>query len=226
MLQRFRKVSDNLFRSSAPNSDDIIWLNKKFGISRIISLDHKSSSKIALTCKLLGINHIDLSIDIGKKATLMRFLMEIEKLFQTNENTLIHCLWGRDRTGLACAIYRCSQDGWSAEKAIKEAENLDFGLELDPSIKQLYISIIENCAKDHQKKDANDANDIVENAREKPYNDYLDGSATANLSWAPYADRYVREYPMTEMDLNNGEANPLGGAGPSIIGDGPRSTTI
>lgn len=216
MLHRFRKVSDNLYRGSAPASEEVIWLNKKLGITRIISLDEISGKKINLVCTLLKINHINLPIDIAKKSTLIRFLLEIGKLFKSPEKTFLHCKWGKDRSSLACAIYRCQEQGWSAEEAIKEARSLGFGIGLDPEIDHLYVSLIEDSDKS---KDINTAYDIVDNSRNESYDSYYAGSIQ-NKSWSPYADRNVNIWPAPSESLSDPERNPLGGFGPSIVGDG------
>lgn len=185
MLQRFRKVSPTLYRSSAPDPQDVKWLNKNLGITRIISLDPEASDKIHLACELLQINHIDLPIDYSRKS-LMNFLLKIQSLFEEQEKTLIHCQHGRDRTGLACAIFRCKFDNWSSEKAIKEAEDLDFGKGLDPSVVHLYKSIIRDAAKPEEDEDINATMDYGRDLGTTVYT--YPGSISDNLSWAPISD--------------------------------------
>ena len=220
MLQKFRKVSPTLYRSSAPTPEDVIWLNKKVGITRIISLDEAAGKRIDLSCQLLGINHVMLPITMTR-ISLLRFLDEIGKLLQSSEKTLIHCKYGRDRTGLAVAMYRVQEQGWSPERAIKEARSLDFGKGLNPEVVALYISLIQDSSKKEdlsEVQDVNEASDIVDGSRES-YDDYF-GSPSENLSWSPYGDRNVREFPMSPMSLNDSEGNPLGQFGPSIVQDG------
>jgi protein tyrosine/serine phosphatase len=216
-MYNFSKVSAKLYRSSAPTADDVIWLNKKLGITRIISLDHASGQKISLACKLLGIEHIMLPIDFAQKSTIIRFLAKITGLFASSKKTLIHCLHGKDRTGLAIAIYRCQEDGWSARDAIKEARGFGFCVGLDERIKSLYLSII----KDYEKKeDINSASDIVDASRQS-YDDYV-GSASENVSWSAYADPNLSGYGKNQPSVGPTEddGNPLGGFGPSVVGGG------
>jgi protein tyrosine/serine phosphatase len=218
-MYNFRKVSEKLYRSSAPDAEDVIWLNKKVGIKRIISLDAAAGKKIALSCSLLGIEHIMLPIDIGKKTSLIVFLDKIGKLLDNPKKTLIHCLHGKDRTGLAIGLYRCEKEGWTADDAIKEAKTFGFGQGLDPKVVELYKSFILDADKN---QDVNSASDIVDGSRES-YDDYF-GAPSENLSWSPYGDRNVHEFPQTSTSLNDAERNPLGGFGPSVVGGG--STTI
>lgn len=217
-MRNFSKVSNILYRSSAPTVEEIIWLNKKISINRVISLDEVSGKKIDLACKLLNIEHINLPIIIGDTSSLVDFISQIDTLFDSRKKTLIHCLHGKDRTGVAIAIYRCRKDGWSAKAAITEAKKFGFGIGLDPRVVALYESIINDAEKSGDK---NDASDIVDGSRES-YDDYF-GAPSENLSWSPYSDHNVRIFPQTSTSLSDGERNPLGGFGPSIIGDG---TTI
>lgn len=186
MLQRFRKVSPTLYRSSAPSKEDVIWMHKHLGINRIISLDNASGDKIKLICSLLDMEHIELPIDFSRKH-LMNFLLKIEKLFESKEKTLIHCFHGKDRTGLACAIYRCKTQGWSAEKAIKEADSLDFGTGLGKETVSLYKEIIRDSAKsDEDKEDVNAAFDYNGDTGTTSYT--YPGAISDNLSWAPISN--------------------------------------
>ncbi len=215
-MYNFKKVSPKLYRSSAPNPEDVISLNKKFGITRIVSLDEDSGKRIALSSKLLGIEHIMLPIDLGKKSTLIRFLSKFDDLLGSPQKTLIHCLHGKDRTGMAIAIYRCQKEGWSAEEAIDEAKAFGFGVGLDDNVVNLYVSVINNAEK---QGDVNSASDIVDASRES-YDDYV-GSPSENLSWCGYADPNLSGYPDAHKGpMHDEERNPLGGFGPSIVGGG------
>lgn len=215
MLKNFRKVSANLYRSSAPAPNDLKWLKDNFNISRIISLDEETGNKLALACKLLRMEQVKLPIEGWKKSSLINFVSKIGAALDSDKKTLIHCLHGKDRTGMAVAIYRCKEEGWSVDKAIKEADSFGFGKGLDPKVVETFTSIIHDFAN-HE--DVNEVSDIVDQSRES-YDKYVD-SPSSNLSWSPYGDRNVREAPFTPMTLNEGEGNPLGGFGPSIVGNG------
>lgn len=143
-MKNFVKVTDNLYRSSAPTPMEVFILNKEIGITRIISLDEKSGNKIDKACKLLKINHIKLFIDFSRKS-LFKFLSSIFDLLKSNEKTLIHCKLGRDRTGLAIALFKCKYMGMDPEKAIKEAKELGFGIGVSPDVVQLYERLIKSC---------------------------------------------------------------------------------
>lgn len=174
------------------------------GIKQIVSLDEASGRRIDRAAKLLGIKHVMLPIDINRRATLIKFLkQDIPKLFDDNGPTFVHCREGKDRTGLACAIYRCEEDGWSCGRAIKEAEKLGFGIGVSPKVVKLYKKLIKKaCGCKDDNHDVSYAYDIVSNQREYPsdYRDYtLDG--WEQQSWSPYEDYRVREFPAAGVDI-------------------------
>jgi hypothetical protein len=137
--------------------------------------------------------------------------------------TYVHCIEGKDRTGLACAMFRCLYQGWSCDEAMKEALKLGFGQGVPARAVHLYKDIIESACecsdsnkdkkhkhinhnknykhnKDHNNADADGmldtGYDIVSNQRDYPsdYRDYtLDG--WEQQSWSPWEDYRVREFP-------------------------------
>jgi protein tyrosine/serine phosphatase len=185
MLHRLREVTPGLFRGSAPTPQDLTWLKNSLGIRKIISLDHVSGEKIDRACKLLGLQHVKLYIN-GDRASLIKALHHnLKKLLLDGGPTYIHCLHGKDRTGLMVALFKCKYMGMKPEKAIEEAKSLGFGLGVDPKWISLYEKLIRNCKP---VSDENNAS-IVENEREYMGDNrdtYLDESRQDSFS--PYLD--------------------------------------
>lgn len=203
MIKRLREVHVNLYRGGAPSIEDVHFLKKKFNVKKIVSLDAIAAKKIHRATTLLGIEHIVLPIDIAKRSTLLKFLRHnISDLLGHNGPTFVHCMEGKDRTGLAVALYRCEHDGWSPSDAIKEAKKLGFGIGVDPKVVALYEKLIRK-SSNKNKQDTNDAYDIVSNERENPsdYNDYSQ-DIVGQLSWSPYEDYRVKEFPATSVDID------------------------
>jgi protein tyrosine/serine phosphatase len=191
-----------------------------------------------------------LPIEISKKMSLVKFLRtDIEELLSDNGPVFAGCRAGKDRTGLAIALYRCEVDNWSADAAIKEAKSLGFGVGIPPQITKLYEKIIHKASL---KYDDNAAYDIVSNQREYP-SDYRDYTLDTweQQSWSPYQDYRVKEFPFSEThiewpeqyetrenfndndtpdNLNSSTVPQIGsydtstngimGAGPSLVGGG------
>ena len=83
MIHRLRKVTKDLYRGSAPSPKDVQWLKEELGIKKIVSLDKMASDKINRACKLLGIEHVSLPIEMDNfKQSLLKFLShDLKKLF-------------------------------------------------------------------------------------------------------------------------------------------------
>lgn len=162
MIQRLRKVTDGLYRGSAPTPKDVLWLKNNLGINKIVSLDKETGEKIDRTCKILDIEHVKIYLDMTRKSLIKLLNHDLKDLLIKNGPTYLHCHHGKDRTGLVVALYKCKYMNESPEKAIEEAKSLGFGLGVDPKILSLYEKLIRSCKK---KKDSNKA-DIVSNERE------------------------------------------------------------
>ena len=103
----FHKVNKNLYRGGSLTPQDVLHLKEKYGIEKIVSLDAGVAKKINRTCKLLNIKHVIIPIDIGKKSSLIKFLNYGIKNLLGGEKVFVGCVKGKDRTGLAFAMYRC-----------------------------------------------------------------------------------------------------------------------
>jgi protein tyrosine/serine phosphatase len=69
----------------------------------------------------LGLNFISIPLDVFSEppaGAIEQFLTAIGD--QSNHPAFLHCLHGRDRTGLMSAVYRLTVDGWTADKAYAE----------------------------------------------------------------------------------------------------------
>lgn len=193
MIQRLKKVTDGLYRGSAPSSKDVLWLKEKLDINKIVSLDEISGNKIDRICKILHIQHIMLPIDASRRSLLNFFSHDLKKLLLNNGPTYLHCQQGKDRTGLVIALFKCKYMGIDPESAIKEAKELGFGINVNPKITNLYEKLIRSCNLSF--KDRNNA-DIVSNEREYKGDNrdsFLDEGHQG--SFAPYLDK-TKQYPM------------------------------
>jgi len=203
MIHRFIKVANGLYRGSGPSVEDVIALNKNFGIKKIISLDEMAGKRIDRITKLLGIKHITIPLNGNDLLPLTElFSYNLKNLLLEDGPTFVHCIEGKDRTGMVIAMFRCKYQHMSYEDAIKEAENLGFGIGLDPAVIHLYKKLIcKACAKNHGHTTNSDTNnlDIVENLVDhtRDYKtDFMDSviDEATMTTFVPYLD-YNRQYP-------------------------------
>jgi Tyrosine phosphatase family len=187
MIVNFAQINKNIFRGGEPSINDVIFLQKHFKINRIVSLDLIAGQRIDRTTRLLDMEHIMAPINPNKKTTMIKFLeKDITELLDNEHKTFIHCKFGKDRTGLAIALYRVEHDDWSCEDAIKEAKTFGFGIGIPPKITALFERIIKDACS-CEKKDKNSAYDIVSNEREEGGSfDTSVSGINPQQSWAPY----------------------------------------
>jgi hypothetical protein len=198
MIHRLRAVlPGKIFRGSAPNPEDVLWLRDILGIKKIVSLDKESGEKIARACKILGINQVKAYIDHDRKSLYDVVSRDLKKLLLDGGPTYVHCLHGKDRTSLIVALFKCKYMGMTPEAAIAEAKSLGFGIGVPLQVVHLYEKIIKSC-KPNKDADINEA-DIVSNEREYISDNrdtFLDESRQS--SWAPYLD-HTKQGPMDSL---------------------------
>jgi protein tyrosine/serine phosphatase len=204
MIQRLRQVAKNLYRGSAPNPQDVVWLKDNLGIRKIVSLDRETGDRITRACKLLGIKQEKVYLD-GSRESLLKFLKhDLAKLLLQGGPTYVHCHEGKDRTGLACALVECKYLGADPNRAIQHAKSLGFGIGVDPKIIKLYEKLIRSCKP---AKDNNHA-DIVDNEREYRGDNrdtFLDEQRQD--SFAPYLD-HTRQNPADAVYVYINDQSP------------------
>lgn len=192
MIKRLRKVTDGLYRGSAPSIKDLQWLKEHLGIKKVVSLDRESGDRIERACKLLGIQQVKAYIDHDRKSLYKVLSHNLKNLLIDGGPTYLHCHEGKDRTGLLSALYKCKYMGVSPTDALQEAKSLGFGVGVPPKVVRLYEKLIKSCGSND--KDTNHA-DIVSNER-----DYIGDNRDTFLdemrqdSFAPYLD-HTRQNP-------------------------------
>jgi hypothetical protein len=142
-MERFKEVTPGLLRGGVPSAKDLAMLKDVWNVHRIVSLDAGAASKIAPICKQLGLEHIIVPIeDDGTAVNSINYLRRnIRALLTTNPAVYVHCFHGKDRTGLAIAMYRVT-NGWTCDAALREARTFGFGIGLNQKAKKLYTAAI------------------------------------------------------------------------------------
>lgn len=205
MIKRLIKINNNLYRGSAPSPKDVIALYKHFGIRKIVSLDGAAGHTIDKICKMLGIEHIIIPIDEIKPEPLIKlFSYDLYDLLMSGGPTFVHCMEGKDRTGMVIAMFKCKYMDVPCKDAINEAEKIGFGIGVRPTVIRAYKAIICAYCNDKEccthKEDINDI-DIADNARH--HGDFMDGviDAATMQSFAPFMDT-GRQYPYYSQIYN------------------------
>jgi tyrosine-protein phosphatase SIW14 len=143
-VPNFGEVSPDVWRGGKPNREGMQWLAGR-GVKTIIDLqmDDESADVPA------GVKYVPIRVSLWRcdrvdVAAVMRAIEESPK------PVFIHCLIGRDRTGLAAAAWQLNQ-GKSAEEAIADMERFGINPFFNGAIKKR----IRELAKDQEKANAN-----------------------------------------------------------------------
>lgn len=118
----FHIVEPGIWRSSQPNKESLLRM-KQHGLKTIINLrgDEETDIWESGLADSLGINYFSKPIDARKKQNL-DYLKEILSIVEdtTNQPVLIHCLGGKDRTGLIVGMYKLKYTNLTFSQIKKE----------------------------------------------------------------------------------------------------------
>jgi protein tyrosine/serine phosphatase len=123
-LPNLHQVAPGFYRGAQPSAKGMARL-EQMGVRTVVNLRawHSDSSKLKNT----GLDYERFHVKPwhSEDEDVIRFLQIV-----TNTNRLpvfVHCQHGADRTGLMCAMYRVTVQGWSREEAIQEMTRGGFG---------------------------------------------------------------------------------------------------
>jgi len=159
---RFSQVDSNLLRGGEPSPKHLELL-KKIGIKRIVSLDQEIGEEIDPFCKKNNIQHITLPLQDGESSAV-KFLPLVAKALN-DVPTYVHCRLGRDRTGMAIAIYRMLVNGWSLKDALTEAKGFGMGNGMSDEASKTFYDAVKSFGRSGE--DINNGLSIVDIQRDE-----------------------------------------------------------
>ena len=125
-IENFGKVNDNYYRGSQPITNQFAEL-KKLGIKTVIDLRDDKLGDSGELARAAGLQYINIPLSTKRAATneqTQYFLKLVND--QANWPVYVHCKGGRHRTGEMTAIYRITNEGWTAAQAYDEMKKYDF----------------------------------------------------------------------------------------------------
>jgi protein tyrosine/serine phosphatase len=125
-IKNFGKINDHYYRGSQPTQEEFAQL-MRIGIKTVIDLRMDNLPIEAEWTHALGLKYFNLQMKASTPATeqqTSQFLALAND--PANWPVYVHCKGGRHRTGAMTAVYRITQDGWTADQAYREMTEYDF----------------------------------------------------------------------------------------------------
>jgi len=129
-VDNFGCINANYYRGAQPKGQDYADL-AALGIKTVINLtsDDAQANEKAMV-EGAGMKYYQIPMTTHKAPTpakLAEFLGIVND--PASKPVYVHCAAGKHRTGVMTAVYRMTQDDWSADQALKEMKQYKFGMD-------------------------------------------------------------------------------------------------
>jgi tyrosine-protein phosphatase SIW14 len=124
-IPNFGQVTSNLYRGGQPNADGLQELKNR-GVDLVVDLRGGSNKSEKADAEKLGMGYVSIPshCPFPSDAPWAHFLKVMRE--NRGKKVFVHCRLGDDRTGLAIATYRISEENWSAAEALNEMKVFGF----------------------------------------------------------------------------------------------------
>jgi tyrosine-protein phosphatase SIW14 len=124
-LPNFAEVTPTLYRGAQPSQAGLTAL-AKMNVAIVVDLRASRNDGEAKTVERLGMRYV--SIPWRCYAPRDENFAQLLNLVRENpgKKIFVHCRLGEDRTGMAIAAYRISEENWTADEAMKEMQAFGF----------------------------------------------------------------------------------------------------
>jgi protein tyrosine/serine phosphatase len=150
-IDNFGKVNANYYRGGQPKGRDFADL-KALGVKLVIDLAEEGDKSEGASVEAAGMKFVRIPLSTGNapsQAAVDQFLKLVND--PANQPVYVHCMGGRHRTGALTAVYRMTEDGWTADQAFSEMKQYHFGADfLHPELKKFvyaYFSHVDKAPK-------------------------------------------------------------------------------
>jgi protein tyrosine phosphatase (PTP) superfamily phosphohydrolase (DUF442 family) len=131
------KINSNYYRGAQPEDRDYKDL-AAFGVRTVIDLTRDGRANEQRLVEQAGMRFYRIPMTTSEKpsaAAVAQFLKLVND--PASQPVFVHCQGGRHRTGVMTAVYRMTQDNWTAERAYQEMKQYRFeGFPGHPALKK------------------------------------------------------------------------------------------
>jgi len=145
-IDNFGQINDHYFRGAQPEARDYQDL-AALGVKLVIDLTRDGRADEPGLVKAAGMKFVRIPLtttDRPSDQAVTQFLNLVND--PANQPVYVHCQGGRHRTGTMTAVYRMTQDGWTADQAYAEMKQYRFeGFPGHPELKSFvydYFNVI------------------------------------------------------------------------------------
>ena len=125
-IRNFGKMDDRFYRGAQPDEADYKDL-KALGIRTIIDLQDSPTNYEKRDVEALGMRYVNIPMSDSsypKQESINAFLKLVND--PATGKFFAHCAGGRHRTGTMTALYRMTNEGWTAAQAYNEMKQYHF----------------------------------------------------------------------------------------------------
>ena len=126
-IKNFGQINTNYYRGAQPEGQDFAEL-KALGVKTVINLIKDEKGEEPALVKQAGMTYVHIPMTTSVPPTpeqIKQFLSLVED--PASQPVFVHCVGGKHRTGVMTAVYRMTEDGWSADQAFQEMKQFKFG---------------------------------------------------------------------------------------------------
>jgi len=136
-IGNFGKINDNYYRGAQPGTRDYSDL-ASIGVKTVIDLTRDGRSDEQGLVESAGMKFYRIPLTTSDRPSddaIEQFLKVVND--PANFPVFVHCQGGRHRTGVMTAVYRMTQNGWTADRAYEEMKQYHFeGFPSHPVLKK------------------------------------------------------------------------------------------
>ena len=125
-IDNFGKIDDHYYRGAQPAAGDYRDL-ATLGVKMVLDLTRDGRADEPGLVKAAGMKFVRIPLTTSERpsdSAVAQFLKLVND--PANQPVYVHCQGGRHRTGVMTAVYRMSQDGWTADQAYTEMKQFRF----------------------------------------------------------------------------------------------------